>query len=127
MFKALPFIILFIFLNAVSFANEFVINKIISYPYKASTDKANKIKTEYKKVSLGMSATEVVDMLGKPDETRPLFEPIINNGKQIGFTHWYLIQRLKKDGPVNEKQEKLVRISYNQNWTVIAIDHWGFY
>jgi len=110
----------------VSHANELIINQNIQYPYAASPARANKITSEYKKVMVGMDAKEVIGLLGQPDETHPLYEPKIYKPNQIGFTHWYLIQRMKENGSVNEKKEILVRVSYDLQWQVKALDHWGF-
>jgi hypothetical protein len=126
MIKIISIIAVLICLNTISFANDLVINKNITYPFKASEERVKVIESEYKRITPGVSATEVIKLLGKPDETHPLFEPKIKNPNQIGFTHWYLIQRLKEVGSMNEKQEKLVRISYDLNWNVTAVDHWGF-
>ena len=110
----------------VSNANELIINKNIQYPYVASPARANKIKSEYKKVMVGMDAKEVIGILGQPDETHPLYEPKIYKPNQIGFTHLYLIQRMKENGSVDEKKEILVRVSYDLQWQVKALHHWGF-
>ena len=73
-----------------------------------------------------MSPRQVQSLLGEPDEIRPLYEPKIWNAKQIGYTHWFLIQRRTDKGSEDAKDEKLVRISYDLNWKVLRIDHWGF-
>ena len=119
-------IILLTLFSSFSYSSELVINKSINYPYRATTDRAETISSEYKKINIGMSAKETIEILGTPDLTKPLIEAKIKNANQIGFTHWYLIQRLQENGSVNEKQEKLVRVSYDLNWKVIAIDNWGF-
>ena len=73
-----------------------------------------------------MTLQQVKRILGDPDEIRPLYELEIYKPKQIGYTHWYLIQRKIVKGSQNERDEKLVRVSYDLNWTVTHIDHWGF-
>ena len=117
--------LLFIF-NTPLHADELIINKKNSYPYRAIENRANTIRSEHKRINLKMSASRVIEILGEPDETLPLFEPKLKNPKQIGFTYWYLIQRLQNNGSVNEKNEKVVRISFDLNWTVTALDHWVF-
>jgi hypothetical protein len=98
----------------------------LKYPYIAPLEKANYIKENYKKISIGQSISKVETILGKPDEISPLYEPIIKNGKIIGKSYWYFIQKLKENGSVNERQEKLVRITFNLNGKVISVDAWGF-
>lgn len=102
------------------------LNQKIRYPYIATETRIKRIKSEYLKIKKGMSAQKVIEIMGKPDETQPLFTPQKKRGKQIGFTCWYLIQRLKKNGSANERAEILVRVSYNKTWIVTAVDHWGF-
>ena len=101
-------------------------DKTISYTYYASNQRATRIKNNYLKVETGMTLQQVKAILGEPDETLPLYEPKIKNPKQIGHTAWYLIQRKTDNGSVNDKDEKLVRLSYDLNWKVSGIDHWGF-
>jgi outer membrane protein assembly factor BamE (lipoprotein component of BamABCDE complex) len=101
-------------------------NKTILYPYYASENRVEQIKNNYRKVKSGMTPEQVKSLLGEPDETHPLYEPKILNPKQIGNTHWFIIQRKTAKGSVKDKDEKLVRISYDLNWKVIGIDHWGF-
>ena len=107
-------------------AGDLIINKEIQYPYKATEARAETIKSRYKSITKGMPASKVIEILGEPDQTHTLYEPKIKTASQIGFTHWYLMQRLQKNGSADEKQEKLVRIAYDLNWKTIAIDHWGF-
>lgn len=101
-------------------------SKIASYPYFATHERIAQIKGNYRKVQLGMTSEEVKSILGDPDETRPLYEPKIWNAKQIGYTHWFLIQRKVAEGSANDRDEKLVRVSYDLNWKVTHVHHWGF-
>jgi len=125
MIKTISFIILVLVLSTFAYSTELKINKKISYPYKATEEKTKRIEIETKKITLGMSGSEVIGILGEPDETHPLYEPKIKQPTQIGYTHWYLIQRLKENGSVIEKQEKAVRITYDLDWTVIGINLLG--
>jgi len=100
--------------------------KPISYPYFATKERSDQIRNNYESIQLGMTPEQVKVLLGEPDETQPLFEPNIKNAKQVGNTHWFLIQRKTDKGSVNAKDEKLVRISYDLNGKVTRVDHWGF-
>lgn len=111
-------------------ANEISAKSIVesrtTYPYFATDERVERIKNNYKNIKSGMTPEQVKARLGDPDETRPLYEPQIWNAKQIGYTHWFLIQRRTDKGSVNDKDEKLVRVSYDLNWKVTRVDHWGF-
>jgi hypothetical protein len=110
-----------------AFAQSGVAEKTIkAYPYFASEPRSAQIKGNYKKIEKGMTIKQVTQLLGEPDEFRHLYEPKIKNPKQIGYTHWYLIQRKTDHGSQNDKDEKLVRVSYGLDWVVMSIDHWGF-
>jgi hypothetical protein len=98
----------------------------VIYPYHASEERAKIIYSNWAKIKENMKESAVVDILGKPDQILPLYEPQVKNSKQIGYSQWYLIQRLKEHGSVNEKGEKLVRISYDMHGIVTQVDHWGF-
>ena len=98
----------------------------LEYPYIATNERADFIKQQYKKIKNGDSEEKVIEILKQPDEVRDLYEPIIKKGKVAGKTYWYIIQRISKSGSVNEKQEKLVRISFDLKGMVTRIDYWGF-
>jgi hypothetical protein len=95
--------------------NAFSQNEGISYPYIASTERQKFITENYKKIKINQTEQEVKQILGTPDKVLPLYEPKIKNPKKIGFTFWYILQRLKENGSQNEKAEKLVRISIVQD------------
>ncbi len=99
--------------------------EIEEYPFNASSNRAASIKEGYNRISIGMTPKQVNEILGKPDEIRYLYEPRIKTGKRIGYTHWFVIRRLVKNGSVNDRDESLVRVSYNFEDQVIAIDSWG--
>lgn len=96
----------------------------IEYPYHATPERRLAIVEGYKKIVLGMNTEEVEAIIGKPDEIRSLYEPMIKAPEQIGFTYWYIIQRIKESGSVSEKDEKLVRVSFDLDGTVIRVDRW---
>jgi hypothetical protein len=110
-----------------AFAQNDVAEKLIkTYPYYASKLRASEIKDKYRKIQEGMTSKQVMQLLGEPDEISPLYEPKILEPKQIGYTHWYLIQRKTDKGSQNDRDEKLVRISYDLHWVVMIVNHWGF-
>ena len=96
----------------------------IKYPYFATPERTESIEGGYKKIKTGMAVNEVKVILGEPDEIKDLYEPKIKTRKIIGFTYWYLIQRMKSTGSQNERNEKLVRISFNLNGEVTGVDRW---
>jgi hypothetical protein len=108
-------------LSVVAFAQS---NRI-SYPYIASAERQEFIATNCKKIKINQTEQEVKQILGTPEEIRPLYEPKTHNPQKIGFTFWYILQRLKEKGSQNDKAEKLVRISFNLDGKVTAIDRWG--
>lgn len=101
------------------------IKEITAYPFVASQQRAAAIRGEYNRVMAGMSPAEVRVILGDPDEIRPLYEPVPKEEKQIGYTYWYVIRRLVRDGSVNEKKESLVRITFGLDNRVSRVDSWG--
>jgi len=109
------------------FAQSDVTEKLITtYPYYASEKRSVQIKNKYKQIKQGMTSKQVIQLLGDPDEIRPLYEPKIWGPKQIGYSYWYLIQRKTDKGSQNDRDEKLVRVSYDLDWDVMFVDHWGF-
>ena len=96
------------------------------YPYLASARRAVTIKSQYIKVQEGDTENTVINILPDPDEALDLYESKIYNPKIIGKTFWYIIQRKVKSGSAKERDEKLVRISFNLQGKVIEVVHWGF-
>ena len=100
--------------------------ELSSYPFNAPLERATQIRANYKRVAPGMSPGEVAVVLGEPDEIHSLYEPRLKkNGKVVGYTQWYIIRRLVASGSVNEKQESLVRVSFDLNDRVTRVDAWG--
>ncbi len=96
----------------------------ITYPYYATPERAKAINSGYHKIKIGLTVNEVVNIIGKPDEIHDLREPIKINGKKIGFTYWYLLQRIQENGSQNDKNERLVRVSFDLNGKVFRVDKW---
>ena len=119
-------LIAFTFAAGESPAQNTMENRQISYPYFATSERSDQIKKYYKIIQIGMTPQEIKSLLGEPDETHPLYEAQILNAKQIGYTQWFLVQRRTDKGSAKDKDEKLVRVSYDLNWKVLGVDHWGF-
>lgn len=99
--------------------------EIATYPYIATPARAAAIRAGLPAVTVGMAPADVVAILGEPDEIRPLYAPSAKNGRIVGYTHWYVIQRLAGHGSANEKRESLVRVSFALDDRVSGIDAWG--
>ena len=97
--------------------------KIYKYPYHASKERIITIENGYEKIKIGMSEGEVVKLMGSPDETHQLFSNK-NSTNSIGYTHWYILQRIKEQGSALEKSEHLARITYNLDGQVVRKDKW---
>ena len=121
-------------------SNAFSQNDGMSYPYISSTERKKFITENYEKIQINQTEQEVKEILGTPDDILSLYEPKIKKPKKIGFTFWYILQRLKsrrpechglargylqENGSQNERVEKIVRISFDLKGKVIAIDQWG--
>lgn len=95
------------------------------YPYHASTEREATIRGGFSKVQVGMSMDQVHAILGLPDEVTPLYEPMIPDGKQTGFSQWYLVQRMAESGSVVARDEKLVVVRTDLEMKVVEVQHWG--
>jgi len=107
-------------------ASEIVEHRPISYPYVASVERSERIKNSYEKIQAGMTPEQVKQLIGEPDQTRPMWDRNIFKAKQVGYFHWFIIQRKSDKGSQNDRGEKLVQVSYDLNWRVFRVDHWGF-
>ncbi len=99
--------------------------KQIRYPYHASAERKEAIIKGLSHVKVGMSIEETVRVLGEADEITPLFEPDPIWGKQIGYSYWYLVQRLVESGSVEARAEKLLVLRTDLLKKVKTVDHWG--
>ena len=101
-----------------------VYGKPIKYPYLANNDRVLQIEGGVKHVTSGSSKSEAVMSMGKPDEVNETQDK--NNWtKRIGYSFVYLVRRDRENGSVNEKNEKLVRVHFNQEDIVTRIDFVG--
>ena len=98
--------------------------EISSYPFIATPERAAAIRSAYRRIRVGMSPSEVIAILGEPDEIRPLLRGI-KAAKPIGFSYWYVLRRMRADGSQNEKNESLVRVLFDRDSGVTAVDAWG--
>jgi hypothetical protein len=99
--------------------------EIAAYPFFASPERALAIRTNFGRIIAGMSPTDVVSVLGEPDEVRMAYEPKIKRPKVVGYTYWYVIRRLRRHGSFNEQQEALVRVTFGLDDHVVKVDDWG--
>ena len=98
----------------------------ISYPYKASPQRASEILDGAARVARGMKPAQVKAILGEPDELMNLFRRSDIEQKPVGYTYWYMIRR--KGAPQAEwkdPEQKLVRICSDLNDKVTSVDYWG--
>ena len=97
----------------------------VKYPYYASQERKQIILDGYQKIKTGMDTNEVKRLLGQPDEVLDLYDPRnIKAGRKVGFTYWYLMQRARASCSQIEKDEKLVRVSFDLNSKVTHVDRW---
>ena len=99
---------------------------VVEYPYNASPERAELINSQFTNIKVGDSIDQVLLSLPNPDEVRDLYGAQKLRPKVIGKPYWYLIQRKVESGSVNERDKKLVRVSFNLQGIVTKIDHWGF-
>ncbi|NOT89688.1 MAG: hypothetical protein HOP03_16130 [Lysobacter sp.] len=98
---------------------------ITAYPHVAAPERAATIRAGYVRIKPGMSSAEVRNLMGEPDEIRPLYAPMAKKPDAIGQTCWYVLQRLAEHGSQNERQESAVRVSFDLQGVVTAVDAWG--
>jgi len=102
--------------------DSYILNNITTYPFYTSENRKKIILEGYIKIKTGMTQNEVLKILPNPDQIINLYEPKMYNPKQIGYTYWYIIQRLSEN---DHNKEKLVKISFDLNEKVLKIDYWG--
>ena len=102
--------------------NEFTL--ISSYPHNMKTSRVKTIRHGVSGVSVGDSRLDVEKMIGAPDELKHLYAPN-SPATQIGYTCWYVIKRDMKSGSVNQKNEDVIRLTYDFSNNLTSIDFWG--
>jgi hypothetical protein len=98
---------------------------IATYPHLAGPERSAAIRSGYMRIKPGMSSAEVRGILGEPDEIRPLYAPMAKHPQAIGQTCWYVLRRLSEHGSQRERQESAVRVSFDLQDAVTAVDVWG--
>lgn len=98
---------------------------IATYPHIAGPERSAPIRAGYLRIKPDMSSADVRDILGEPDEIRPLYAPMAKHPKAIGQTCWYVLRRLVEHGSQSERQESAVRVSFDLHGVVTGVDAWG--
>lgn len=98
---------------------------IAAYPHITGPERSAAIRAGYAKIKPGMSSAEVRAVLGEPDEVRPLYAPMAKKPDAIGQTCWYVLRRLAAHGSQRERQESVVRVSFDLDDVVTGVDVWG--
>jgi len=96
-----------------------VYNAQIEYPYSAPEQRTNIIFDNMNNLKLGMNKKEVVQLLTLPDEINATYPSNVTAKDTIGFSYVYIIERKQENGSQNEKAEKLIRIHFDTNATLI--------
>jgi len=120
----LTVLILFLSLTKAVADVQYVEKRITTYPFVATPERSVAILTKYTQIENGMTAKQVESVLGIPDEIRPLYEPKIKQARLIGHTYWYILRHMMEHGSANEKNESLVRISFDNSGIVTHVDRW---
>ncbi|MCD4793052.1 MAG: hypothetical protein K8R54_07470 [Bacteroidales bacterium] len=94
-------------------------NAQIEYPYVASEQRTNIIFDNMNKLKFGMNKKDVIQLLTLPDEINATYPSNITAKDTIGFSYVYIIERKQENGSQNEKAEKLIRIHFDTNATLI--------
>lgn len=94
----------------------------IEYPYEATKGRRDAIIMHLESIKVGMNSKAVIELIGRPDEFTPLYEPKIKKAKQIGTTMWYVLSQHQKDGSENETRQVAVAIRLDSLAKVTRID-----
>ena len=97
---------------------EFAPKEITAYPFVATPERAALIEGNFARITKGMTPKEVWEILGEPDEIRPVYKP--STRQVVGNTYGYVLKRAKASG--KDKEDSLVRITFGIANTVTAID-----
>ena len=101
-----------------NFEKELLNNKI-EYPYSATKQRQSIIFDNMNKLKLGISNKDVLELLTLPDEINATYPSNVTAKDTVGFSYVYLIEKNKKNGSVNSKTEKLIRIHFDKNEKLI--------
>jgi hypothetical protein len=91
----------------------------INYPYSASEERANLILANMNKLEKGMTKNQVIELLTAPDEVNLSYKSIKSKDNIIGFSLVYILRRNVENGSIIEKNEKLLRIHFDDSGKLI--------
>jgi len=94
----------------------------IEYPFEAPKVRRELIAKHVDTIKAGMSSKAVIELIGQPDETTPLYEPKIENPRQIGSTIWYILSQRQKDGSENDKKKIAIAVRLDLQGIVSRVD-----
>ena len=94
----------------------------IEYPFEAPKVRRELIAKHVDTIKAGMSSKAVIELIGQPDETTPLYEPKIKNPRQIGSTIWYILSQRQKDGSENDKKKIAIAVRLDLQGIVSRVD-----
>ena len=97
----------------------------LTYPYVTPPERQAEIVSGMDKIKTGMTPAKVEAILGKTDLVHDLFNRGMKDSSPIGYTWWYILQRKTDTGSFAEREEKLVRVSFDLRDTVTKVDFWG--
>ena len=93
----------------------------IEYPYEASNKRRTHILDNMNKIKKGMTKNDVIGLLNLPDEKNLTYKEIKDKPENaIGFSLTYILQRKQKSGSVISMNEKLLRIHFDNDQTLIS-------
>ncbi|GGG46700.1 hypothetical protein [Bizionia arctica] len=104
--------------------------KSIEYPYQASEKRKMTILNNMNKLEKGMTKAQVIELMTLPDDANLTYDfKKANSDNVIGFSLVYLLRRNIESGSGLEKNEKLLRIHFDNYDKIIwshSIDIDGF-
>jgi len=102
-------------------------NCTISYPYVATAARHASILSGLPKVATGITADQVLRLIGEPDEDNPTYDSKdARTAKTKGHSFVYLLERKTNTGSVIERAERLIRIHFDLDNKVVRVDRVGF-
>ncbi|MDO5970244.1 hypothetical protein Q4Q35_10535 [Flavivirga aquimarina] len=95
--------------------------KKINIPYNASGKRVKVILDNMNKLKKGMAVKQVIELLTAPDEVNLTYKLVKSKSEEntIGFSLVYILKRRIETGSINEKDEKLLRIHFNDSKKLI--------
>ncbi len=86
--------------------------KIMKYPYLADAQKEERILSNGNFLKQGMGKEKVIKLLGQPDEINNSYDRF-RLAEKIGESFVYILRRDSSSGSLSEKNEKLIRIYFD--------------